>query len=757
VLAVAALLLAAGYQLRALVHGARPNVPVSAYDIYSYFYPVMLYARDRLLHHGGRGLLWNPFQNAGQPFMGTGVTGILYPPSLVFLLLEPDRALHALLFINMAIGALGAYVLGRELGVTRIAAVAGGLAFAFSHAAIDLISFTPIVSGPYAWLPWALALCERLLRAPGARAAIGLGVVLTLALLPGHPQGLVYTYQVIALRVLWEMVVRRSWLGVRTLAALGAALAVPPLLGAVHLLPALEVMRLSVRGGDLEWAEMSGGAVLDWSRLRRAFMFRRELFNPLQVVPFVLAAVALANRRRWAAVFFYVVVAAAALDLSLGPNGHLFALAQELPLARLFRGPDRYLWIAHFAVAVLAALGVDALLAPRPTGGPRVLRWTTVPLAAAAVLAVYLFALKGLYRPEWIGAAAVLVAALGALLVPRFAWAVGLLVLGALVAELLVLRPPPLRTLLLDGRELYAREAVFTDLRGRMSAQERAYVIPAHARFALQHKTGSLFGVPTLFDYESLPSRRWAEYFTMLRTTSHMRGLNDVYYPIAGWLPSTASRPLLDLAAGRWLVAAEKTDTTAGLAGTPLVPVATRDGVRVYQNTTALPRARWVGALQVIADDRVALERLARGRLDPRRVAVVASPPPSGFVGGDVTAAGRVIFARDDPEQVVLEVDAPARGFVVLADQDFPGWQATVNGEPAAIVRADYVFRLVEVPAGRSTVDFRYRPRPLFAGALVSAATLVVLVLILVRSRASAQVALPHGERAPARVAGDRR
>jgi hypothetical protein len=755
-LASAALLVAAGYELRAYVRAARPNLVVSAYDIYSYFYPVMLYARDRLLHHGGRGLLWNPFQNAGQPFIGSGVTGILYPPSAFFLLFEPDRALHALLFTNMAIGALGAYVLGRELGVGRIAALAGGLAFAFSHAAIDLISFTPIVSGPYAWLPWALALCERILRAPSARAAIGLGVVLTLALLPGHPQGLVYTYQVIALRILWEMLVRRSWLGVRALAALGAALVIPPLLGAVHLLPALEMMRLSVRGGGLDLTEISSGTVLDWWVLRRAFTFRRELFNPLPVMPFVLASAALANRLRWRSVWFYVVVAVASVDLALGTKGHLFPLAQELPLARLFRGPDRYLWITHFAVAVLAALGVDALLGPRPAGGSTV-RWATVPLAAAGLLAAYLFSLKGLYRPEWTGGGVIVVAAVGALLVPRFAPVAGLLVVGALVAELLVLRPPPLRSLLLDGRELYARGAVFTDLRARMTAQERAYLVPEHARFALQHKTGSLFAVPTLFDYESLPSRRWSEYFTMLRTGAHMRGLIDVYYPLAGWLPPTARRPLLDLAAARWVVAAEKADTTARLAGAALVPIAARDGVRVYQNPTALPRARWVGQVQVVADDRLALERLAAARLDPRRAAVVQAPPPSGFLGADVRDAGRVTFALDDPEHVVLDVDAPARGFVVLADQDLPGWHATVNGTPVPILRGDYVFRLVEVPAGRSTVEFRYRPRPLFTGALVSGVTLVVLVLVLVRRRAPAELALPHGERAAARVAADRR
>ena len=108
--------------------------------------------------------------------------------------------------------------------------------------------------------------------------------------------------------------------------------------------------------------------------------------------------------------------------------------------------------------------------------------------------------------------------------------------------------------------------------------------------------------------------------------------------------------------------------------------------------------------------------------------------PPSGFTGapGD-GRQGSVIFVQNDPERVVLRVDAPQRGFLVLADQWFPGWQATVGGTPVPILRADYVFRLVEVPAGRSTVEFRYVPDALLLGALISAVTAGAIVLALVR------------------------
>jgi uncharacterized membrane protein YfhO len=71
----------------------------------------------------------------------------------------------------------------------------------------------------------------------------------------------------------------------------------------------------------------------------------------------------------------------------------------------------------------------------------------------------------------------------------------------------------------------------------------------------------------------------------------------------------------------------------------------------------------------------------------------------------------------------------------VLSDQYFPGWRATVDGAPASIVRANYAFRLVEVPRGRSVVEFRYAPASVPIGAAVSGATLVGLAVLLRRTR----------------------
>jgi uncharacterized membrane protein YfhO len=65
----------------------------------------------------------------------------------------------------------------------------------------------------------------------------------------------------------------------------------------------------------------------------------------------------------------------------------------------------------------------------------------------------------------------------------------------------------------------------------------------------------------------------------------------------------------------------------------------------------------------------------------------------------------------------------------VLTDLAYPGWTARVDGAPAEILLADGSFRAVAVPAGSHRVEFRYRPISVYAGAAISAAALLGLLV----------------------------
>lgn len=89
-----------------------------------------------------------------------------------------------------------------------------------------------------------------------------------------------------------------------------------------------------------------------------------------------------------------------------------------------------------------------------------------------------------------------------------------------------------------------------------------------------------------------------------------------------------------------------------------------------------------------------------------------------------------------DTQRAKIIVDAQSAGRVVLAQQMAPGWSVTVDGTPRETVSVRGIFRGVEVEKGRHEIVWSYRPRTLFAGAIVTLITaLVIAISVVVKSR----------------------
>jgi hypothetical protein len=78
--------------------------------------------------------------------------------------------------------------------------------------------------------------------------------------------------------------------------------------------------------------------------------------------------------------------------------------------------------------------------------------------------------------------------------------------------------------------------------------------------------------------------------------------------------------------------------------------------------------------------------------------------------GGLRVQDGDAAVERYTPEQVIVRVNTAQPATLVLGDADYPGWTATVNGEPVPVGVYAGFFRAVDVPAGESEIVFSYRP-----------------------------------------------
>ena len=98
------------------------------------------------------------------------------------------------------------------------------------------------------------------------------------------------------------------------------------------------------------------------------------------------------------------------------------------------------------------------------------------------------------------------------------------------------------------------------------------------------------------------------------------------------------------------------------------------------------------------------------------------------------------------PNRMELEVDAQSRALLVLSENYYPGWRATIDGQTTPIYRVDSALRGVIVPRGHSRVVLRYAPASVYwGGLLTSLAFLGTLAAVWLNRRGSAPAVLEEG------------
>jgi uncharacterized membrane protein YfhO len=89
---------------------------------------------------------------------------------------------------------------------------------------------------------------------------------------------------------------------------------------------------------------------------------------------------------------------------------------------------------------------------------------------------------------------------------------------------------------------------------------------------------------------------------------------------------------------------------------------------------------------------------------------VLLAEEPAGLKPAPEAAPGEATIASYQPKDIVLKTKSAAAGVLLLNDRWHPDWQVTVDGQPSALLRANFIMRGVAVPAGEHTVEYRFNP-----------------------------------------------
>lgn len=177
----------------------------------------------------------------------------------------------------------------------------------------------------------------------------------------------------------------------------------------------------------------------------------------------------------------------------------------------------------------------------------------------------------------------------------------------------------------------------------------------------------------------------------------------------------------------------------------------TAEGVSVYENKAAKPRAFFADQTVESQSQADALRILSDSSFDPHSTTVIEramfSTSNTAVVesAGNVdTTHGRATIVEDKRNRVVIRTENDAAGLLVLSDNHYPGWNAFVDGTPAEIFRANATMRAVDVPAGSHLVSFEFMPAAFFSSLYISLATGAVTLAALIFSFARKQRSNGH-------------
>lgn len=698
----------------------RAQFPVG--DFTDQFYAFRLYEARALAQ--GHIPIWSENFNSGHPFLADIQSAVFYPIALVNTLVHVWAfnsfslfALELEALFHFYLAAAFTYLFARRVIKNRVGAFTSAIVFGFGGYLTSYPSLQLAILETAAWLPLALYFLHRATedQTPTTndqpqttdkqrlRWLVCAGLILGVAALAGHPQTFLFVVAVSVIYFAWRKrsvlrppssdLLHPSSVVVQIASVLLIALGI----AAIQLVPAIEYQQLSTREA-LSFADAAKGFptldILQFILPGYASAFASPLY--VGILPLWLAIFALLRRRSER--IFWGLVALGALLLSFGFYVFAYVLFYLfVPGASLFRQQERLAFVVSFALAMLAGYGITDLL---NTVALRRAKKLFPILPAGAVLMLTLvvaFFVAGVENPQgrlaFLGDRAglmLLLLGLTSLLLGlylrkwiRVVWLVPLAIL-LILFDLWSVSEPANKGLVQERFPENELVNAVTKESGlfRVTADEN--LMPGH--FGIVYDLQDIGGISPL---------RLARYdeFSRLPELVRWRMLNVTYHFT------------------RQEAAAGQTPVAGGADG------------RVLALSGAMPRTWFVGEAVVQPDDAAALQTIASPGFVPAAQAVVATSPPFPPSPGAVDNAAEVTAYA--PEAMTIQLRAPVDGLVVVSENFYPGWQATVDGQAVGILRANVTLRGIPVRAGARELKLWYDPLSLKIGAILSGVTLL--------------------------------
>ena len=733
---------------------------------------------------------WNPYINSGHTNDG-GMASMQFHlyQRLLFGLIPAPASVAWFMVLHLFLGGAGTYLYCRLVGCSRIAALFGGLLFAFCTENASLINAGHVMKiATIAHAPWVFYFLEKGIRSNRLFPYLCAGMVLALQFFNTHWQIAFYTclgvgvYGII--RLLEQLYQgdssQQTWrtLGLGLIMVLFflsvSAISLAPLAGwskdtnrgthsganqgkggldreeaMMWSLPPEEVLALVVpglfglsrqEGGDLPKPDQT----YYWGRM--VFTQTASYFG---LLPWLLLPLPLLLRNDRVTKAALVAVIGGIL-FSMGKYTPFYQFLYDfLPGISRFRVPKMMLFMTAFGLAVLTARGIDLLRDQELPDAGRIRRWVWWLLAFPLVLSIILgveklfgaalrdWLLELLARPTRYQSGVGLVSQRWFTIERETGIALALaslssLVLLGIVRKKLTAGLGITVLLVLFAGDLWRVNSSFLVLTNPPNRTDTA-ISPALTWIKAQGP-GARVKKHEVPEYRALllgssdPMRYASAGVPVLFTANAVQKRRWQEYLDAFSLQSR----LPDIMNVRWLVADEKQyEQNRGHLG-ERYPVVFRGGNEVVlENRQVLPKAWLVSQVKVETDQLQRLKQMQDLSFDPSRTALVESAPPLALTSAP--KPGEVRLERYEGERLSLSATVAANSLLVLGEKYHNGWKATIDGRPSTIVPVNHILRGVYLTPGKHTVEFRFDPLPFKIGKWLTLGSFVLFGVVAVR------------------------
>jgi hypothetical protein len=702
--------------------GIEAGVPVKnplLSDVVSVIYPLRMLVVDGL--RNGELTLWNPHMFAGYPLFANFQIAALSPTMIFYFISDSITAWSFQIIFQPFLALVFTYLLCRELGMGKIASVAGSVIFAFSGFNIIYLEWGAH-SMVAAFIPLIILLSLKTYKNRSLTHGAFLSIVLTFQIFSGYPQLVLYTLIAALLFILIypKRLIKKNLFFVFIFLILGL------ILSSIQLIPALELFFDSQRGVEAI-AELD--AFLPYQNLV-TFIAPDYFGNPATfnytgmgtynlnagysgVVSLIIAIIGARHSSDKRLIKVLSIIFLGTLIIALKHPLSFFLLENSFHGGQA-ASATRILVMANLSIALLAATGLESLnkniknayLYALPVllilialiifsyfkGYSVGLKNLLLPTLMVSLTAINLF----IYRviPKYKNKVTILLVVLIALELFRYGW---------------------------KFTPMTNRRYVFPETNLTRKLQEDK-INRIHFSDVIPMNMWVPYGLSSLGSYDAVFPARTAKYIATGNS-------NDVSSTMSTRFASIddSRSPLVDIAGiNRILSLSSEYDEYDN----DLEYLFKDVNVYVYENKSVLPRFKLFNDWEVVNDDNRQLEMILDNNFDFTNK-VVLSDSPVSEMPSDIDSEASINLIRYSPDEVELKLFTVSGGVLFLSDTYYPGWKVFVDDKEKEIIRANYLFRALEVGPGEKQIRFIYDPLSVRIGMWISGSVFVLLVGII--------------------------